>query len=91
MTGAGPETISEQLLSDGGLARYEIPTWRSEFGVVAGVTAAHGGFDLRLDADSPDEGYAKRISYVIGEDGRILLAYPKVDPNAHLDQVLSDL
>ena len=42
-------------------------------------------------ADSPDEGYAKRISYVIGEDGRILLAYPKVDPKAHLDQVLGDL
>ena len=42
-------------------------------------------------ADSPDAGYAKRISYVIGEDGRILHAYPKVDPKAHLDQVLGDL
>ena len=42
-------------------------------------------------ANSRDEGYAKRISYVIGEDGRILLAYPKVDPKAHLEQVLSDL
>ncbi len=31
------------------------------------------------------------ISYVIGEDGRILHAYPKVDPNTHLDQVLGDL
>ncbi len=34
---------------------------------------------------------AKRISYVIGEDGRILHAYPKVDPNIHLEQVLGDL
>ncbi len=42
-------------------------------------------------ADAPEAGYAKRISYVIGEDGRNLLAYPKVDPNTHLDQVLSDL
>jgi len=42
-------------------------------------------------AESPESGYAKRISYVIGEDGRILLAYPKVDPKAHLDQVLGDL
>ena len=42
-------------------------------------------------AASPEDGYAKRISYVIGEDGRILLAYPKVDPKAHLDQVLGDL
>ncbi len=31
-------------------------------------------------ADAPEAGYAKRISYVIGEDGRILHAYPKVDP-----------
>ncbi len=42
-------------------------------------------------ADAPEAGYAKRISYVIGEDGRILHAYPKVDPNNHLDQVLGDL
>ncbi len=42
-------------------------------------------------ADAPDAGYAKRISYVIGEDGRILHAYAKVDPKTHLDQVLSDL
>ena len=42
-------------------------------------------------ADAPEAGYAKRISYVIDEDGRILHAYPKVDPNTHLDQVLGDL
>jgi peroxiredoxin len=42
-------------------------------------------------ADAPDAGYAERISYVIGEDGRILHAYPEVDPKTHLDQVLGDL
>lgn len=42
-------------------------------------------------ADAPDAGYAKRISYVIGEDGRILHAYPKVKPDQHLDVVLRDL
>ncbi len=42
-------------------------------------------------ADAPDAGYAERISYVIGEDGRILHAYPAVDPKTHLDQVLGDL
>ena len=42
-------------------------------------------------ADAAEAGYAKRISYVIGEDGRILHAYAKVDPKTHLDQVLSDL
>ena len=42
-------------------------------------------------ADAPDAGYAKRISYLIDEDGRILHAYPEVDPKTHLDQVLGDL
>jgi peroxiredoxin Q/BCP len=42
-------------------------------------------------ADAPDAGYAARISYVIDEEGRILHAYPEVDPKTHLDQVLSDL
>jgi len=42
-------------------------------------------------ADDPGATYAKRISYVIDEDGRILHAYAKVDPNTHLDEVLGDL
>jgi peroxiredoxin Q/BCP len=42
-------------------------------------------------ADSADAEYAKRISYVIDEEGRIQLAYPKVKPDAHLDQILKDL
>lgn len=42
-------------------------------------------------ADAPDQGYAKRISYVLDEQGRVLHAYPKVKPDAHLDEVLGDL
>ena len=42
-------------------------------------------------ARSADEPYAKRTSYVIDENGKILLHYPKVDPGEHLDQVLQDL
>ena len=42
-------------------------------------------------ARSADEGYAKRISYLIGEDGKVLLAYPKVDPKGHIDQLLNDV
>ena len=42
-------------------------------------------------ADAPDAAYAKRISYVIDEQGRIALAYPKVKPAEHLDRVLEDL
>ena len=42
-------------------------------------------------ADAKDSGFAKRISYVIGEDGKILLAYAKVKPDKHLDQILADV
>jgi len=33
----------------------------------------------------------KRVSYLVGKDGRILKAYPKVDPDRHADDVLADL
>ncbi len=42
-------------------------------------------------AKSKDAGYASRISYVIDPDGKVMLAYPKVDPGTHLDQIFMDL
>jgi len=33
----------------------------------------------------------KRISYLVGADGVILVNYPKVDPKTHAGQVLADL
>jgi peroxiredoxin len=41
--------------------------------------------------DDPKAGTARRISYLIGPDGRIKKAYPKVNPAAHPDEVLADL
>jgi thioredoxin-dependent peroxiredoxin len=38
--------------------------------------------------DSPEDVYAKRISYVIGPDGIIRHAFPKVDAKSHPRQVL---
>jgi peroxiredoxin Q/BCP len=40
--------------------------------------------------DDATAGYAKRISYLIDEHGRILKAYPKVQPADHPDEVLRD-
>ena len=34
---------------------------------------------------------AKRISYLIGADGKLLRAYPKVNAAAHPEEVLQDL
>jgi peroxiredoxin len=41
--------------------------------------------------EAPDAEVARRISYLIGPDGTILRAYPKVVPADHPRQVLADL
>jgi peroxiredoxin Q/BCP len=41
--------------------------------------------------DKPTAGSARRISYVIGPDGRIRQAYPKVSPASHPAEVLATL
>jgi thioredoxin-dependent peroxiredoxin len=41
--------------------------------------------------DSPKAAYPERISYVIDEEGRVLRAYPQVDPRIHAAEVLADL
>ena len=41
------------------------------------------------DAGAPP--YAKRISYLIGPDRRVVKAYPKVKPSEHPAEVLADI
>ncbi len=41
--------------------------------------------------DSPDAKTAKRITYVIGPDGKIQKAYPKVSPAEHPEQILQEI
>jgi len=60
-------------------------------------------FPLLLDPDKriakaygadngiPILGLDKRITYVIGEDGRIVAVYPQVDPATHANQIIRDL
>jgi len=42
-------------------------------------------------ADSPSRLWARRISYLVGGDGKVLAAYRDVDPATHAQQVLTDL
>ena len=42
-------------------------------------------------ADDAQAGSAKRISYLIGPDGKIKKAYPKVNAAAHPEEILKDL
>ncbi|HJU10921.1 MAG TPA: peroxiredoxin [Candidatus Binataceae bacterium] len=60
-------------------------------------------FPLLLDPDKkiakaygadngiPILGLDKRITYVIGENGRIVAVYPRVDPATHANQIIHDL
>ncbi len=41
-------------------------------------------------SDSPTRAYAKRISYLVGPDGKVLVAYDNVVPATHATQVLDD-
>ena len=41
--------------------------------------------------DDPQATTAKRISYLIGPDGRVKKAYPKVNAATHPEEVLKDL
>lgn len=41
-------------------------------------------------ADSADQWYARRISYLVGPDGKVLVAYDSVEPAVHAMQVLTD-
>ncbi len=41
--------------------------------------------------DPADPDYPRRISYLIGRDGRIVKAYATVKPAAHAAQVLADI
>jgi len=40
--------------------------------------------------DDPAAGYARRISYLIDEQGKIQKIYPKVKPADHPEEVLRD-
>jgi peroxiredoxin Q/BCP len=42
-------------------------------------------------AEDASAGSAKRISYLIGKDGKVRKAYPKVNAAAHPEEVLKDL
>jgi len=42
-------------------------------------------------ADDAGTQYAKRISYLIGPDGRIQKAYPKVNAATHPEEILADI
>jgi len=41
-------------------------------------------------ADSKNAWFARRISYLVGPDGKVLRAYDNVDPSVHAGQVLAD-
>ena len=41
-------------------------------------------------ATSADQGYARRISYLVGAEGKVIEAYDSVNPTDHASEVLAD-
>jgi peroxiredoxin Q/BCP len=75
---------------------FDKPAANAEF-----ATAEEFPFPLLSDTDrtlavavgaasKPDQWYAKRISYLVGPDGKVLVTYDDVDPKVHAGQVLGD-
>lgn len=75
-------------------ASFDTPAENKAFAEKFGYPYKLLSFDTELgkqyDAyrDSPA---AKRISYLIGPDGKVAKAYPKVHPADHPTEVLADL
>jgi thioredoxin-dependent peroxiredoxin len=76
---------------------FDDPKSNAEF-----VTEQHFPFRLLSDstktlavavgaADSPSRLWARRISYLVGPDGKVLKAYSDVSPGKHAGEVLTDL
>ncbi len=76
---------------------FDAPATNAEF-----VAKNHFPFRLLSDsgktlavavgaADSTSRIWARRISYLVGPDGKVMVAYPDVDPATHAGQVLEDL
>lgn len=42
-------------------------------------------------ADSPTASFARRISYLVGPDGKVRKAWPDVDPSTHASEVLAEV
>ena len=42
-------------------------------------------------ADSTSRLWARRISYLVGPDGKVVKAYPDVSPGKHAGEVLADI
>ena len=74
-------------------APEDLKKWADETGLATpllcdadrSVAMAYGA------ADSADQERPKRVSVLIGPDGRVVKTYPEPDAAAHADEVLNDL
>lgn len=66
--------LTEPEVRDPVLPRYELPGWRREFGIVAGITAAGEGLNFRLDGRTePFPDPWQRLSRALGAQFRTVV------------------
>jgi copper oxidase (laccase) domain-containing protein len=71
--------LKEQLNPDQSVPRYELRSWSEQFGVVAGVTAGRGDWDLSLA--SPDTQTLERWAFLMAAAGTFRAAAVSRQPH----------
>ncbi len=71
----------------------DLRRWRAEVGLASTLLSdADRAVGLAWGAaDTADQVKAKRVSVLVGPDGRVEKVYPAPDAPAHADEVLADL
>jgi len=71
----------------------DLKAWRNEVGLAADLLH-DGGRSVAMAygaAESVDQEKAKRVSVLVGPDGRVVKVYPEPDAATHADEVLADV
>lgn len=71
------------------LQRFSTEACRDKFAVASATPAVVKAYDVDLVRDGKSTGYTKRTSYVIGQDGRIVLVHSDMDYKDHVRTTLA--
>ena len=76
-------------------ALFDAPAANAEFAAKESLPfrllSDDGTLAVAVGAASGSDQRARRISYLVGGDGKVVRAYPEVQPAAHAGQVLLDV
>jgi peroxiredoxin len=71
------------------LRKFSTEACRDKFAVASASRAVIRAYDVALVKDGQDTGFTKRTSYVIGQDGRIVMVHSEMDWRQHVALTLA--